>query len=197
MNVYKDDTEDIEKLSKELKDKEILLLAPGKSINENKDLIKSELAKDNVASISLNFYNNDFKTDYLFSSNMRRYNKLDDKIGKEINAKVILTSNMREAKNKDYVLNFYSYSIENKDIVDNAALMVIKLLIKLGVKRVMIAGADGYDEKNPYVYSDAITHFDFSNVAKTRNESIKKELDIFKKSIDIEFLTPSVYNLPL
>lgn len=193
MNVYKDDTEDIEKLSKELKDKEILLLAPGKSINENKDLIKSELAKDNVASISLNFYNNDFKTDYIFSSNMRRYNKLDNKIGKEINAKVILTSNMREAKNKDYVLNFYSYSIENKDIVDNAALMVIKLLIKIGVKKVMIAGADGYDEKNPYVYSDAITHFDFSNVAKTRNESIKKELDSFKKSIEIKFLTESKY----
>ena len=193
MNVYRDDTEDIEKLSKELKDKEILLLAPGKSINENKDLIKSELAKDNVASISLNFYNNDFKTDYLFSSNMRRYNKLDDKIGKEINAKVILTSNMREAKNKDYVLNFYSYSIENKDIVDNAALMVIKLLIKLGVKRVIIAGADGYDEKNPYVYSDAITHFDFSNVARTRNESIKKELDSFKKSIEVKFLTGSRY----
>ena len=75
--------------------------------------------------------------------------------------------------------------------------MVIKLLIKLGVKKVMIAGADGYDEKNPYVYSDAITHFDFSNVAKARNESIKKELNIFKKSIDIEFLTPSVYNHPL
>lgn len=193
MNVYRDDSDDIKRLSAEFNGKEILLLAPGKSINEYKNDIIKKLSEENVIGISLNFYNNDFKTKYLFSSNMRRFNKLDDKVGNEIDAKIILTSNMREAKHKDYVLNFYSYSIENKEIIDNAALMIIKLLIKLGIKEVMLAGADGYDENNPYVYSDAITHFDFSKVARKRNESIKKELDTFKKSIDIKFLTPSIY----
>ena len=193
MNVYRDDNIDIDTLRNAFKDKKILLLAPGKSINDYKDKIKSILESNDVVGISLNFYSDDLKTEYLFSSNMRRYNKLDDKVGDTINAKVILTSNMREAKHKDYVLNFYSFSIENKDIIDNAALMVIKLLIQLGIKKVMIAGADGYDEKNPYVYSDAITHFDFSKVAKKRNESIKAELDKFRKFIDIEFITKSIY----
>lgn len=193
MNVFKDDAADIEKLASEFKGKDVLVLAPGKSINDYKDKINAELSKDNTIGISLNFYNNDFNTEYVFSSNMRRYSKLDYKIGKEINAKVILTSNMREAQNKDYVINFFSIALESKDIIDNAALMVFKLLIKLGINSVKVAGMDGYDVHNPYVYSDESTQFDFSNVAKERNELIKNELDKIKKSLKIEFITRSIY----
>ena len=193
MNVFKDDAEDIRRLADEFKGKNVLVLAPGRSINEYKDKINAELSKNDTISISLNFYNNDFKTDYIFSSNMRRYNKLDDKIGNDIKTKVILTSNMREAKNKDYVINFFSLALESKDIIDNAALMVFKLLIKLGISSVRVAGMDGYDVHNPYVYSDESTQFDFSNVADMRNKLIKKELEQIKKSLNVEFITKSLY----
>lgn len=193
MNVYRDDAADIDKLAKELKGKNILVLAPGRSINDNKDKINAELSKSDTVGISLNFYNKDSKTDYLFSSNMRRYSKLDDKIGSDIKTKVILTSNMREAKNKDYVINFFSLALESKDIIDNAALMVFKLLIKLGISSVKVAGMDGYDVHNPYVYSDESTQFDFSNVANMRNKLIKKELEQIKKSLRVEFITKSLY----
>ena len=194
MNVYRDDAGDIEKLANELKGKNILVLAPGRSINDNKDKINEELSKGNTVGISLNFYSKDFKTNYLFSSNMRRYSKLDDKIGNEIKTKVILTSNMREAKNKDYVINFFSLALESKDIIDNAALMVFKLLIKLGISSVKVAGMDGYDIHNPYVYSDESTQYDFSNVADMRNKLIKKELEQIKKSLKVEFITKSLYD---
>ena len=193
MNVFKDDAEDIKRLADEFKGKNVLVLAPGRSINDNKDKINAELSKSDTIGISLNFYNKDFKTDYLFSSNMRRYNKLDDKIGSDINTKVIITSNMREAKNKDHVINFFSLALESKDIIDNAALMVFKLLIKLGISSVKVAGMDGYDIHNPYVYSDESTQFDFSNVADIRNKLIKKELDQIKKSLKVEFITKSLY----
>ncbi len=193
MNVFKDDVEDIKKLTDEMKGKNILVLAPGRSINDNKEKINKELLKSDTISISLNFYNNDFKTDYLFSSNMRRYSKLDDKIRNDIKTKVILTSNMREAKNKDYIINFFSLALESKDIIDNAALMVFKLLIKLGISSVKVAGMDGYDVHNPYVYSDESTQFDFSNVADIRNKLIKKELEQIKKSLKVEFITKSLY----
>lgn len=193
MNVFKDDVEDIKKLTDEMKGKNILVLAPGRSINDNKEKINEELSQSDTIGISLNFYNNDFKTDYLFSSNMRRYSKLDDKIGNDIKTKVILTSNMREAKNKDYIINFFSLALESKDIIDNAALMVFKLLIKLGISSVKVAGMDGYDVHNPYVYSDESTQFDFSNVADMRNRLIKKELEQIKKSLKVEFITKSLY----
>ena len=194
MNVNIDDKNDLNKLKNEFKNKNILILCPGKSINEYKDIIKKEIADKNTIAISVNFFNNELSTNYLFSSNMRRYSKLDDKVGSEINARIILTSNMREAKNKNYMINFYSLALDNKDIIDNSALMVLKLLIKLNIKNVKIAGMDGYDVNNPYVYNDSSTQFDFSNVAKERNTLIKKELDALKKSINIDFITPSMYN---
>ena len=65
--------------------------------------------------------------------------------------------------------------------------------MKLGIKNVKVAGMDGYDEKNPYVYNDETTQFDFSSVAVERNNLIKKELDDIKKSLNIEFITESLY----
>ena len=53
---------------------------------------------------------------------------------------------------------------------------------------------DGYDVNNPYVYSDQSTQVDFSFVAELRNSLIKKELANIKKSIEIDFITPSLYN---
>lgn len=197
MNNYINDSEDISKLEERFRNKKVLILAPGLSINENKDSIKKLIDADDVISISLNFYNEDFKTDFIFSSNMRRYRSLDVEIDdfKKNNKtlEVILTSNMREAINKNYNINFYSIAVESKDIVDNAGLMVMKLMQMIGVKEMSVAGMDGYSENNPYVYNDMSTQFDFSKVAGLRNELIKKEINKLKKYINIKFITKSLY----
>lgn len=185
-----DDKKDIEKLREVFKGRDVLLLAPGRSINKAKDNIINIINDKNVVSISVNFYKEEFKTDFLFSSNMRRYGRLDGKY----DVKPITTSNMKEAINKGYVINFYSIAAENKDIIDNAGLMVIKLLIRLGVKKVMLAGMDGYNATNPYVYADENTHYDFSKDATNRNDLIKKAISDFRKQINIEFVTESLYN---
>ena len=184
-----DDTADIEKLKEIFEGKRALILAPGRSINSYKDDILKVINSDDVVSISVNFYNEDFKTDFLFSSNMRRYGKLDGKY----DVKSIITSNMRDAVNKDYVINFYNIALDKKEIIDNAGLMAINLLLKLKVKDVLLAGMDGYNPSNPYVYSDESTHYDFSKDASNRNEFIKRELNDMKKQIHITFVTPSKY----
>ena len=184
-----DDKVDIEKLKELFAGKKALLLAPGRSINNSRDAILKVLSDKDTVSISVNFYNEELKTDFLFSSNMRRYGKLDGKH----NVKSIITSNMKEAINKDYIINFYSIALENKDVIDNAGLMVIKLLLRLGVKEVMLAGMDGYNPTNPYVYSDESTHYDFSRDAVRRNELISKEIQELKKKINIKFITKSLY----
>ena len=186
-----DDTQDIEKLKKEFSGKKVLVLAPGRSINQHKDEINKVICDKDVVSISVNFIKDEFKTDFLFSSNMRRYGKLDGKFS----GKTIITSNMKEAVHKDYVINFYSVAMENKDIIDNAGLMIIKLLIKIGVKEVILAGMDGYNPTNPYVYSDENTHYDFSKDATRRNELISKEIKELRKQINLKFLTKSLYNI--
>lgn len=198
MNNYINDNEDISKLEERFRNKKALIIAPGLSINENKDSIKKLIDSDDVISISLNFYNEDFKTDMIFSSNMRRYRGLDTEIDdfkkNNSNLEVILTSNMREAVNKNYNINFYSIAVESKDIVDNAGLMAMKLMQMIGVKEVLVAGMDGYSENNPYVYNDMSTQVDFSKVAGLRNELIKREIGNLKKYISIKFVTKSLYD---
>lgn len=186
-----DDKEDINKLKAIFEGKKVLVLAPGRSINQHKDEINKVISDKDVVSISINFFKDEFKTDFLFSSNMRRYGKLDGKF----NGKTIITSNMKEAIHKDYVINFYSIAMENKDIIDNAGLMIIKLLVKLGVKEVLLAGMDGYNPSNPYVYSDENTHYDFSKDATRRNELISKEIKELKKQVSISFVTKSLYDI--
>ena len=184
-----DDSDDLSNLNNIFKNKNILIIAPGKSINDNIEKINNFLMDKNTISISVNFYDDKFKTDFLFSSNMRRYNKLDGLVPCE----TIITSNMLDAKNKNFVLNYYSLIIEDKDIMDNSGLMAIKMLINLGIKSVYIAGMDGYDDSNPYVYNSIFTHYDFSNVANIRNNKIKMQIDNFKKYINIDFITKSIY----
>lgn len=199
MNNYINDSGDISKLEAEFKDKKVLILAPGKSINDSKEKINTYISNNDFVSISLNFYTENFKTDYIFSSNMRRYRSVDPNVDsiKSSNKKLktILTSNMREAVNKDYMINFYSIAVENKDIVDNAGLMIMKLMQRLGVKEVYVAGMDGYSTENPYVYSDSTTQYDFSKVAAIRNEFIIEEIKKLKKALDIKFVTESLYDV--
>ena len=185
-----DDSEDIAKLTKIFENKKAVVLAPGRSINSYKDKIIKELNREDVISVSVNFFNEDMKTDFLFSGNMRRYNKLDGKY----DTKSIITSNMKGAVNKDYVINFYSIAMDKKEIVDNAGLMAIKLLIRLKVKDIILAGMDGYNSMDPYVYNDESTHYDFSKDAKNRNSYIKNALKDLGNVVNISFLTPSIYN---
>ena len=199
MNNYINDSGDISKLENEFKNKKVLILAPGKSINDNVSEINKYISDKDFLSISLNFYNDNFKTDYIFSSNMRRFRSIESNIDKikseNENLKIILTSNMRDGVNKDYVLNFYSIAVESKDIVDNAGLMAMNLVQRLGAKEVYIAGMDGYSTDNPYVYSDSTTQFDFSKVASIRNECIIKEIKKLRKYLDIKFVTKSLYDV--
>ena len=197
MNNSIDDKVAIDELSSLLKGKKVFIIAPGKTINDYADKILNVVNNEEYVSISLNFYNEKFMVDFIFSSNMRRYNRIDGKIDyyKSLNSKLktIITSNMREAINKDYMLNFYNLAVESKDIVDNAGIMVLKLLSRISVKEVLIAGMDGYNEKNPDVYSDETTYYDFSDEAEIRNKYISLELNKLKNSIDIKFLTPTKY----
>ena len=197
MNNYINDSEDVSRLEERFRNKKALILAPGQSINDKKTEIIKLIEDKDVISIAVNFYNDSFKTDFIFSSNMRRYRSLDTEIDdfkkNNKNLEVILTSNMREAINKNFNINFYSIAVESKDIVDNAGLMVMKLMQMMGVKEVLVAGMDGYSENNPYVYNDNSTQVDFSNVAGLRNKLIKKEIDKLKKYINIKFVTKSLY----
>ena len=121
---------------------------------------------------------------------MRRFAKM---MGKTC-AKTIITSNMKEATG-DYTVNFSSYSSTKPEIIDNSALMLMKLLMAAGVKKVLVAGMDGYSAVKTTDYFDENLDYDFSSEAELRNELISSEIKEISKHMKVEFVTPTNYDI--
>ena len=190
---YTDDKEALQQLSVQLRDKKVLLLAPGSTLSEYRDKIENVIANQQPVVIALNFMGDGYDVDYVFSSNMRRYAKIQGKTS----AKCITTSNMKDCEKTDYVVNFSSYASKEAEIIDNSGIMALKLLIALGVKQVYIAGMDGYSGSGEMNYFDDKLEYDFSNVADLRNYLISKEMQEINKRMCLEFLTPTIYEFGL
>ncbi len=188
---YIDDSAAAERLKTELCGKNIVVLMPGKSLNECREKVAAECAGENTAVIAANFTAEEFKPDYIFSSNMRGYIKIDGNTA----AKCITTSNMKECRHSDFTVNFASYSLKTPEIIDNSGLMLLKLLIALGIKSVSIAGMDGYSPDYKNDYYDARLNYDFSKETDRRNELISAELTQIKKAIELKFITPTNYEI--
>ena len=187
MENYLDDKDAILRIGMELQGKRVVLLAPGRSLNVCRRDV--EEACSNAVVIAVNFTGMEFRPDYIFSSNMRRYSKIQGRT----DARCIVTSNMKDAVEFDYMVNFSSYSSRHAEIIDNSGLMLLKLLIAVGVKEVTVAGMDGYTEDSETAYYDTSLYYDFSKAARMRNQLISEELSAIARHIRLCFITPSAY----
>jgi 4-hydroxy 2-oxovalerate aldolase len=179
-----DDTKARKFLSKQWAGKEILIIAPGSSINEFRDRIREFIDKKKPVVISVNFSSDLFESDYIFCSNNKRAQALT-----QGNAKLIFTSNVVYAGNPirvDY--NSLSGSFEQGC---NSLIMLLKLLRDLDCKAVYMAGADGYTlEGSNYFRSDMRSY------AEHRNEfNIAVAKAIKTLGVHVQFVTPSKYEM--
>lgn len=191
MDNYIDDKDEITRLSSEIKDRHIIILCPGKNLYDGKEKVLSYIEENDCIVFAANFLADDFKPDYIFSSNMRRFSKMQNKS----DAKCIITSNMKDVAQKDFVFNYASYTSEYADIVDNSALMLLRLLLTCGVSSFAVAGMDGYVTGPQNVYYNEDLSYDYSLKAEMRNELISKELQSIVKTANLFFITPSLYSL--
>ncbi|MBQ7534978.1 MAG: aldolase catalytic domain-containing protein [Stomatobaculum sp.] len=187
---YIDDKETVGELAEAFKGKDILILAPGKTLITEPAAVRGAIGEDTVV-IAANCMVQDYNPAYIFSSNMRRFARIQGRTP----AKCIITSNMKEAAQKDYVVNFSTYASKNPEIIDNSVLMLLKLLTAADVKKVKIAGMDGYSETEEAVYYDSELDYDFSKEAKRRNAQISEELRAIGRHLKIYFVTPTAYEL--
>ena len=174
---------------REGKDKKLLLVAPGRSLQVHGGKIEQLIRDEGLTVINVNFTGDRFRPDYIFSSNMRRYNKIEG----HTDAKCIITSNMKEAKQFDFKVNFSSYSSDAPEIIDNSGVMALKLLAAAGVRHIRIAGMDGYSGDYAADYCNDKVSYDFSKEAGRRNELIREELREIGRRMKLEFVTPSLY----
>lgn len=91
---------------------------------------------------SVNFYTKLYSIDYTFISNAKRYAKfVDIQHGDSIGSKLILTSNVTACDYMpNYVLNYESLLNKESENPDNALVLLLKALIRIGITEVYLAG---------------------------------------------------------
>ena len=173
------------------KDKEVLLLAPGHTITQYEDKIKDFIAEKKPIVVAINVNPKSYFIDYLFISNRKRLLSCEfDKVGGD----VIITSNLPKLTN-DYIVADYDILIDNDfDQPDNAGMMMIRLLINSGVKKVYLAGFDGFTSgKVDNYFESNIADHNTKDLANDKTLDVEKQINKLSNIVDIEFITPSLY----
>ncbi len=184
-----DDKELINKLKKQWENREILILAPGTSIADQKDKLDRFISEQNPVIISANFIPESYKQDYTFYSNAMRYSAIEDKNNIE---NLLITSNLMEICSAGHVLNYAELCFDDKGKCDNCVIMLLKLMILLGKRRVYVAGFDGYRTE----HCNYISSYMASQHTKGVEENIKNTAYVadIRKKMEIIFLTQSLYD---
>lgn len=186
-----DDTKIKIEFAEILKDREILILAPGGSLKKYTDEIKKFIEEKHPIVITTNFKTKSYLADYMFFSNIKRY---EEYVTNEDIAKVLITSNIKEhASDICGVFNYHDLVFDENGIFDNCTIMLLRLLAKVNVKQVNIAGFDGYKEDNTNYVEGIINYQDANYDAANINILICTLLLPIKQQISIEFITPSKY----
>jgi len=170
-------------------DKNILLIASGKSVNEYVELLQSKAKDSNYQLIGLN-HKPSIECDYYFFTNQKRYDEFYEKI--EVN-KIVVTNNIQIKDNVLAVLDFNELAFLDNELVINVAISCINFLINSNIKKVSIAGFDGYKENtNNYNYDETSIVTD-NKTLHEQNIVLSNAINNLKEKISIEFLTPSIF----
>lgn len=184
-----------DELKEILSDKKIILLGPGGTITSNIEYIAQKKTEMNAIIISANFVPDKIQCDFVFVSNAKRYSKLVNQLnGKKIGEKLILTTNVNAFDIKpDYRINYQSLLNDKDVLIDNALILCISMLMHMEVTKVFLAGFDGFANENKDYYDVSFSFGNTKEDMKIKNDKTINSLKELKKKIEIEFLTPSLY----
>lgn len=172
-------------LKTKLVGKDVLVIAPGQSSVTEREKIVTKAKSEKIIAISINYDYDDTLTNLIFVSNRRRYRDLPV----EKREKSIVTSNIPAVD--VYLQVRYKDLLNNTEAVeDNAGLMLIKFLINQGVRKIYLAGMDGYSTNPDENYADQKMDFiTEKEAADKKNAGIIRVLYEYKKDIEIEMVT--------
>lgn len=182
-------TRSLSEFKKTIKNKKILLIAPGKSAIDEVEKIKKFIAENDAIKISINFDYEQVETDYVFISNARRFKILEEsKKSKCIVTSNIVTDHVFLQTNIERLLN------NNEMVRDNAGMMAIKFFINLGLSEIYLAGFDGYSNNaiNNYI-DEKMLMANKSAVIETMNRGMSNTLCQYEEEITINFVTTPKY----
>lgn len=186
-----DDSQNLTYLTEQIAQKPVLVLAPGPSLNEFEKEILKFVKSSGCITISVGFIPQFIKCDFTFLSNLKRYHTTFNPDHRKVN--LIHTSNIEIQEESKLVVNYSSLLCEKDLIMDNTAMMLLNLLVKLNPSKVYLAGLDGYKENESNFYQERLNMSKQDNVGEL-NAAMTERIRELSSILSIEFVTPSLYN---
>ena len=145
--------------------------------------------------ISINRASQSFIPDYIFLTNNKRYIQLSTYLSKQ-KIPVIATSNITPTNDPFcHVVNISELLDRSSEYADNSLMMIIKVMIRCGVKEINLAGFDGYSGTDAN-YLDEGREYDF---ARKKADYLNNYMSDFIRShrgdIKVNFLTSTRYDI--
>lgn len=183
------DAEVLNEIRNECASRKILILAPGSSIIKQEEKINKYIRDEDTVVIAANFLPENILVDYVFCCNAMRFEMLQNRQRED---DLIVTSNLLDmCTGKEKVVNYSDLSFDEEGTCDNSVIMLFRLLRKLEIREVVVAGFDGYHHtgKNYAVNYMVNKH----TKGDMENVRVKKYLKQLEKVLKIHFLTESLY----
>lgn len=171
-----DDRDAVEQLRELVMGKQLLLLAPGSSLNQYTREIEDFIRENNPYVIAVNFADQQLPLDACFFSNHKRLERSVQEGNSFAQVQLILTSNLSYHK-PCLQMDYDSYTSSGERVFDNAGLMLLNLLQRCQVQEVYLAGFDGLPGKE----------------FQEQREQITEQMKGMENTLKIHFLTPSPY----
>ncbi len=190
-----DDAENVIKIKQLFAKRNLLILAPGKSLESHKTKITQFISENSPLTIAINFIPHDYNADIIFISNFKRFSSLNQVQKRQLGSTTIITtSNIKDAEIHSLDVDYTSLIDPNYKEFDNAGIMFLRLLQRLKICEVTLAGFDGF-QNNPHenYFSDSMINSTNSETLNERNKCIAAQLKDIRKNLKITFLTPSLY----
>lgn len=185
-----DDEKILLDLKNKFKGKEVLVIAPGKSINKYREKIDELKEKENILVITLNITSE--KSDYIITTRMDAYREA---INRKMNI-IVPSSLAKVSSSRITVVDYKKWIVVEDDghTRDSSAVICLNLLGYLNVKKIYLAGLDGFSNDINENYYDPFYRRPVSGFqAHARNNFYKRFINERKGEVEIEFVTPSLY----
>lgn len=199
-----DDESVLNELRTKFQGKQILLLAPGKSIDKEFNKIQAFIAEQKPVVIGINAINPRYDYDYIFFANTTRYKYAKDVYNEQFadTNKILLSNIKSQAKADEYIVNFNRFIKRGWEHFNNATICALRLLNKLNVENIVIAGFDGFKNDYGESYADAaLPSLNPENKWDELNDEIQSMFKDFllsvKGKMQIIFLTESLFDIKL
>lgn len=188
----------IAELNNRLQGKDVLLLAPGYSATTEVERIQKYIKEYAPVVISINYVHDKIESDLVYMSNVKRYNywKNHDKF--QDKEKILVSTIKQQPEAGEHIVSFKKLIKCGWENLDNAAILLLRLLDNFSLNSIAIAGFDGYACGQVQAVNYASSEMELFNIngdPKQINKEIASMLADYRESrvhnTPVRFITSS------